>query len=172
MNKPKTLIPCIGCGALVPDIDGPTFPYPGAASPGCWAVFGEVMAKEYGEFSYPPFHRLSVDAYALQHPGRPMPQTIQSVTVHLISMCCVLERGYDFPRAAAMMRRAIEGHKGEFQWLEPPPYLGEITVLDVASAGDVTDHLERVEAWAHCVWDAWSSHHATIRAWVDRLQGR
>jgi hypothetical protein len=33
MDEPMDLIPCIGCGALVPDIDGPNFRYPDAASP-------------------------------------------------------------------------------------------------------------------------------------------
>src|SRR5436190_1879442 len=42
-------VPCIGCGVLTPDADGPTHPYLGA-SPGCWAVYGEVLAREYGEY--------------------------------------------------------------------------------------------------------------------------
>jgi hypothetical protein len=51
---------------------------------------------EYGPLDYPDVHRLTVDTYAVQHPGRPTPQTIQSVTVHLISLSCVLERGSPF----------------------------------------------------------------------------
>lgn len=59
------VIACIGCGALVPDSDGPTLRYPDAASPGCWAVFGEILAREYGEFGYPDVHHLTVDAYCV-----------------------------------------------------------------------------------------------------------
>ena len=87
------LRPCVGCGALVPEIEGPTHRYLGA-SPGCWAVYGEVLEKEYGDYlRYAPVHRLTVDAYAAQHPGVPSPQSIQSVAVHLIRLHLVLERG-------------------------------------------------------------------------------
>ena len=171
MDESKKCIPCIGCGALVPDIDGPTFRYPDAASPGCWAVYGEILAKEYGEYNYPPVHRLTVDAYAVQHPGRPTPQTIQSVTVHLMSLCLVIERGWDFARATEMMRRAIGRFKGDFVWLERPASFGEITVLDVARARDFADHVERVEQWAHSVWRAWSEHHGAIHHWIDKVMG-
>lgn len=83
------LRPCVGCGALVPEIEGPTHRYLGAP-PGCWAVYGEVLEKEYGDCSrYALNHRLTVDA--AQHPGVPSPQSIQSVAVHLIRL--YLERG-------------------------------------------------------------------------------
>ena len=72
--------------AQVPDFDGPTLRYLDAASPGCWAIFGEILVNEYGAYNHPDAHRLSVDTYAVQHPGRAMSQTIQSVTAHLNSL--------------------------------------------------------------------------------------
>src|SRR2546426_1032303 len=95
---------CVGCGALVPAVDGPIHPYIGA-SPGCWRTYGEVLAREYGEYAYPAVHRLTVDAYAAQHPGVPGRRSSQSVAVHLMSLCLVLEQGLE-PGAAT---RAI-GH--------------------------------------------------------------
>ena len=86
------LIPCAGCGAIVPNTDGPTHRYIGA-SPGCWQRYGQLLAREYGEYAYPDEHRLTVDAYAVQHPGVPGKQSSQSVAVHLMSLCLVLERG-------------------------------------------------------------------------------
>lgn len=172
MAGSSSLIPCIGCGALVADVDGPTYRYPDAASPGCWAVYGEVLAREYGEFRYPSAHRLAVDAYAVQHPGRPTPQTVQSVTVHLISLCAVLERGYDVSRATELMRRAIARYKGRFVWLERPASLGSVTVLDVAQATSLAEHVRCVEGWARVAWTAWSAHHRAIHRWVDRLEAR
>ena len=169
-NGSDIRIACIGCGALVPDVDGPTFRYPGAASPGCWAAYGQVLDREYSEYQYPREHRLTVDAYAVQHPGIPTPQTIQSVTVHLISMCAVLEHGYGFAGATDMMRRAIERHKAEFIWLEPPTHRGAVTVLDVVQTKDVHAHAETVMRWANSVWAAWAGHHDTIHTWVQRLQ--
>ena len=160
------LRPCPGCGALVPNVDGPTHPYLGA-SPGCWAVYGEVLEKEYGEYHYPPVHRLTVDAYAAQHPGTPSRRSIQSVAVHLISLYVVLERNYDPHRATQLIRRASTGQQ-DFVWLEPPASLGAITVLDVREAKDLAEHTERVERWARSVWEAWAPHHETVRKWAGQ----
>jgi hypothetical protein len=132
------LRPCPGCGALVPNIGGPTHPYLGA-SPGCWAVYGEVLEKEYGEYRYPPVHRLTVDAYAAQHPDTPSRRSIQSVAVHLISLYVVLEWNYDPHRATQLIRRASTSQQ-DFVWLEPPASLGAITVLNVREAKDLAEH--------------------------------
>ena len=76
------LEPCPGCGALAPRSDGPAHRYLGA-SPGCWAIFGEVLAREYSDQRYWPVHHLTVDAYAIQHPGEPSTQTIQPASLRL-----------------------------------------------------------------------------------------
>jgi hypothetical protein len=155
---------CVGCGARVPAIEGPTHPYIGA-SPGCWQVYGEVLAREYGEFANPPVHRLTVDAYAAQHPGVPGRRSSQSVAVHLMSLCAVLEQGLE-PRAATRAIGQFLATQREFPWLTPPPTLGEVTVLDVRDATDLADHTARVERWARSVWAAWSAHHQTVRKWL------
>lgn len=107
------LEPCRGCGALVPCGDGPTHRYIGA-SPGCWAVFGEVLAREYSDRRYWPVYQLTVDAYAVQHPGEPSRQTIQSAAIHLISLYSVLEAGRTFDQAKmrpnAPVRRRCASH--------------------------------------------------------------
>lgn len=157
-------IPCLGCGALVPDTAGPTHRYLGA-SPGCWAVFGQVLAREYGEYRYPFAHRLSVDAYAAQHPGTPSPQTIQSVAVHLISLYSILERGFDARLAIRAMDQATR-HKVAYVWLDPPTSLGSITVVDLAGARDATEHERVARDWARSVWQAWSPHRAAILRWA------
>ena len=48
--------------------DGPTHPYYGC-SPACWARYGEVLAREFQDPAYFGLHQLTVDAYAVQHPG-------------------------------------------------------------------------------------------------------
>ena len=63
---------CPGCGLSLPVVEGPTHPYIGA-SPSCWALFGQVIAREYGAPAYMKAHQTTVDAYAVQHPGRPGP---------------------------------------------------------------------------------------------------
>ena len=158
------LRPCPGCGALVPDIDGPTHRYLGA-SPGCWAVYGEVLEKEYGDYRYWPVHRLTVDAYAVQHPGKPSPQTIQSVAVHLISLYLVLEEARSLDEAMEAMQQATT-RKQHFAWLEPPASLGEVTVVYVRDAKNPAEHTERVREWASSTWEAWSPHHEVVRRWA------
>ena len=151
----------------MPEIEGPTHRYLGA-SPGCWAVYGEVLEKEYGDYlRYAPVHRLTVDAYAAQHPGVPSPQSIQSVAVHLIRLHLVLERGLRPERANAAMQWTVSRSK-RFVWLDPPVSLGEITILDVRDAKDPDEHIERVREWARLVWEAWAPHHETVRRWADR----
>jgi hypothetical protein len=161
----EKLVKCIGCGALVPDTDGPTHKYIGA-SPGCWAVFGEVLAKEYGEYGYPAVHRLTVDTYAVQHPGTPSRKSIQSVAVHLISLYFVLECGYESKKATRVMQR-VTSHSDNFVWLEPPTSMGTMTVVDVNRAKDLAEHERLVQEWARASWEAWSQHRKQIQKWAS-----
>jgi len=137
------------------------------SSPGCWQVYGLVLAREYSDRAYQPTHRLTVDAYAVQHPGRPTPQSIQSVCVHLMSLCLLVEQGADPTYATRVMGRAVHP-KGRFAWLSPPRSLGEITVVDVAAASTPLAHGTAVRAWAQSAWSAWAAHHGPIRAWLAR----
>ena len=52
---------CSGCGAQVIKIDSPVHRYIGASA-GCWAVFGEVLEKEYKDYNYLPVHHLTLNA--------------------------------------------------------------------------------------------------------------
>ena len=161
--------PCPGCGALVPDVDGPTHRYM-ESSPGCWAHYGEVLAREYSDFRYAKVHRLTVDAYAVQHPGRPSPQSIQSAALHLMSLCAVLERGLARERMPALLKEASR-RKGRYEWLEPPSSTGEVTVADVHPAGTPEEHRRLVREWAESAWSAWSGHHPAVRTWLSELAG-
>lgn len=161
---------CIGCGGLVPDIAGPTHRYM-ESSPGCWQVFGEVLAREYGDPYFGAVHRLTADTYAVQHPGRPSSrQAIQSVNAHLLSLCLILERGMPPGNATRALKAAVD-QKSRFDWLTPPESLGAITVVDVLAATTPEEHGHKVRAWAGSAWSAWAPHHDTIRAWASRLWG-
>ncbi len=163
MTPLDNLIRCLGCGAMVPDIDGPTHEYM-LSAPGCWTIFGEVAAREY-EHGSPDLRRLTVDAYAVQHPGTTDRRAIQSVAVHLISLYWVLERGLTPHQATDKMRLALTD-KSRFVWLEPPKSMGELTVVDVANAQDFAEHEVLVKRWARSAWEAWAAHHAQIRKWA------
>jgi hypothetical protein len=156
---------CPGCGLTLPARAGPTHAYIGA-SPACWALYGEVLAREYDDPRYARLHQITVDTYAVQHPGVPERRSIQSVALHLITLCLVLEDGADPREGPTLHGRLAES--SSFHWLEPPSSNGHITVVDVLRARTPTEHERMVEAWARDVWSAWSQHHATVRDWIER----
>jgi hypothetical protein len=137
------------------------------SSPACWAAFGEILAREYSDARYMRVHWLTVDAYAVQHPGRPSPQTIQSVAVHLVRLHAMLESGLSTDAAIELIRRAAD--TGRFHWLEPPVVRGTVTVEDVITARSADEHVGLVAAWARSAWEAWSPHHEQVRAWIRGL---
>jgi hypothetical protein len=145
-------------------MDGPTHRYL-ESSPGCWHVYGQVLSREYSDLAFATLHRLTVDSYAVQHPGHPSPQTIQSIGLHLLSLHLVLERGLAASYATRIMAGATKT-KERFFWLPPPTSLGAITVSDVVAATEPVEHEKRVRAWAESAWSAWAEHHATVRAWA------
>lgn len=145
--------------------DGPTHPYIGA-SPACWAVYCEILDREYGEFAYPPVHRLTVDAYAAQHPGVPSRRSIQSVATHLIGLFLIFERRLGDGATTRAMRHALS-NADRFEWLEPPSFERSLRITDVCGAATLAEHTARVEVWARSVWDAWEAHHGVVRCWAE-----
>jgi hypothetical protein len=137
------------------------------SSPACWAAYGEVLAREYGDPSLMATHRLGVDAYAAQHPGRPSPQSIQSVGLHLVRLCLLLEHGLEVAAANKAMLAAAR-RKHEMVWLQPPASLGAVTVADVWAATTAERHVAEVRRWAQSVWAAWAPHHRQLQGWLPR----
>ncbi|WP_217429780.1 DUF5946 family protein, partial [Sphingomonas bacterium] len=86
----------------LPAATGPAHGYLGA-SPACWARYGELLAREYGDPAYMAAHRLTVDAYCAQHPGEPERRTIQSAHVHLVGLHLTLERDWPGKRVRATL---------------------------------------------------------------------
>lgn len=162
------LLPCFGCGGAFAAIDGPSHRYM-TSTPGCWQAYGEVLAREYSDQAYARLHRLTVDSYAVQHPGQSGPQTIQSVAGHLMALCQVLERGKSMPEATQTMG-LVTRRKGHYVWLEPPSSMGAVTVADVQATQSVETHLAMVQKWADSVWSAWAPHHDQVRWWLGELE--
>lgn len=113
-------------------------------------------------------HRLTVDAYAVQHPGGGDPQSVQSVAIHLMSLCAFFEMGMGAAGAARLSKMAAE-RKGAYERLERPRSLGRLTVKDVHPARNAEEHVSRVRSWAQSAWAAWSAEHDRIRAWLAEL---
>jgi hypothetical protein len=165
MSTPER-IACVGCAALVEDIDGPTHAYVGA-SPGCWAVFAATQAERSGA-SDPVTGPSATDAYMVQHPGVPERRSSQSVWVHLVGLCLAIE--HRMPAAArhrAMQRMLSRGEV--FEWLTPPTSMGPLTILDVRAAKPGPEQAAVVDAWGRSAWAAWRNQHVRIRARAAEL---
>ena len=82
---------CFACGGVfAPAPDGAVHDYM-LSTPGCWAAFGEVLNREYCDPAlFALSHRLSVDAFAIQHPGRiDDRRAVQSLWLHATSLWLV-----------------------------------------------------------------------------------
>ncbi|HEX8560863.1 MAG TPA: DUF5946 family protein [Pyrinomonadaceae bacterium] len=128
---------------------------------GCLKLFEEVIAREFSDYRYGRIHRLTVDAYSLQHPDKYM-RSGKSFAAHLTGMCAALE-GED----ALATNRAVQ------KWLSTNPQVkrpariperrGDLTITYIHGAADADEHIERVRAWARDAWGAWSEHHDLAR---------
>ena len=110
---------------------------------------------------------LAVDAYAAQHHGVQGRRQAQSVWVHLVSICAILERGRT-PADGIRVKQELLRDDPVFAWLEPPGDPGSATLLDVAAASGA-EAAPAVHAWARSVWDAWSAHRGALRALTDEV---
>ncbi|MBN2972995.1 hypothetical protein JW805_13305 [Roseomonas aeriglobus] len=160
------LVTCPGCGSRLPAVDGPVHDYM-TSSPACWAAFNAVLAREYETPALMPVHWLSVDTWAVQHPGDGSRRAIQSVGLHLARLMRILEDGLDGAGANAAMQD-FAGRRTTLP--ELPPRAGyAMTVADVPDTTDRHVHRAAITRWAQSTWEAWRDQHATIRAWADNM---
>jgi len=165
LTRPRETV-CPGCGlALSARPEAPKHAYYGASAE-CWALNGELLAREFQDPARFPVHQLSVDTYAVQHPGVPERRSIQSVGLHLMTLCLILEDGAD-PLHGPRLHKRFLGRPA-FHWLEPPQPNGHLTVAYPLRSQSWEEHRDTVHAWARDVWDAWATHHHTIRSWIEQ----
>ena len=158
-----TLVVCGPCGAEVEDTTMPAHAYVPAVA-GCWAVFGAVQADEMFRFQYPPAHSIVVDAYMASHPGDGTDRReAQSLVVHLVGLCGLLERGWDSARTRAALRTVVS-RKDAMPVLKPWPTPSAVNIHSMVDSKDVAEYEDRARVWAAHVWKAWAAEHHTIRA--------
>ena len=150
---------CPGCGLELPR-GGLGYEGYYHASPGCWSVYGEVLASEFqNAVLFGQVHQLTVDTYAVQHAGGPHPD--KSVCVHLVGLYLVLKQGLAPVDAPRMLQRLL-ARRSSWPHLPPPSARAALTVLDVAMADPPEEHVRRVREWAAQVWSAWAPHHEAV----------
>ena len=158
------------CGAKALNFGGDVHEYL-LAVPGCWAMFNEVLEREYSDYGYARVHHLTVDSYTSQHPGNDTPQAINSVGVHLSSLYMVLERNLPLGEAARFKQTLAKANKAQplFEQLRPPPSFGPITVERIWEATTPEQHSSIAREWASSVWQAWKPRHEKVKAWAHSI---
>ncbi len=155
------------CGVNLPVITGPIHRYM-LSTPSCWEAYGRLLAREYEDPSRWRTHRITVDAYAVQHPGVDTPQARNSVGIHLSRLCLLFDRGWPLQRANAAML-AITAKKFDYPWLSPPVNISGVNVLDILAVTNAGEHMAAVERWGRAVWLDWQEHHPTVHQWLLRI---
>jgi hypothetical protein len=105
-----------------------------------------------------------------QHPGDGTDRRDrQSVFVHLMGLCALLE--HDLPPAMAtrLLGGVIRRRGGEFPALRRTAGPGRFNLLHVVGAADLADYERRAREWATAVWESWSAHQDLIRRELDAL---
>lgn len=119
-----------------------------------------------------PMNALIGDAYAVQHPGTPSDQAVQSVAVHLLVLYGVFQGGVEPADALWIRRRALRVKKapkrGRFVWLDPPAFEGSLAVSHIAQAPDPVSCAGAARVYVEQTWALWyAKHDRTISAWYD-----
>lgn len=149
---------CPGCAGEFPEVDGPTHPYM-TSSPGCWAAFGDVLAQDYSDPARMAFHQVVVDSYAAQHPGDGSRKAVQSVGLHLMTLCLFLEHDVEPAEGPRLHQRMID--KPDFHALDRTGP-GRLTVAHMSAEDPRTAALD----WARSVWDSYGPSHDIVREWL------
>lgn len=134
---------------------------------GCLKLFEEVIAREFSDYRYGRVHRLTVDAYSLQHPDKYM-RSGKSFAAHLTGMYAALEHG-----DALTLNQAVQSWLSTNPRIDKPSHLperrGDLTITYVHSATDADEHVNRVKEWAQNVWAAWAGHHDLARRLIAEV---
>lgn len=156
---------CFGCGGSFVPSDGPVHDVM-ASTPGCWAAYGELLAREYADQAlFKACHRLTVDAYAVQHVGAEATvRARRPFWLHLASLHAVLELGHTEAEGRALMGRLAKSALPAGT-LDVPAFRS--THADVLARTE-RDHASAVSDWAESVYEDWRPTIPSLRRWIGQ----
>jgi len=132
---------------------------------GCLKLFEKILVREFSDYRYSKIHRLTVDAYSLQHPDSYM-RSGKSFAAHLTGIYAALEA-----KDALAVNRTVRKWLSTNPKIEKPAALplhrGKLTITFIHSAVDADEHSKRVREWAREVWRAWNEHHTFAKQLID-----
>ena len=150
---------CEDCGAVVAE-----------GKAGCLKIFEEILAREFSDYRYGRIHRLTVDAYSLQHPNEYM-RSGKSFAAHLTGMCAALE-GEDALTTNQVVQKWLSTNPHVEKPANIPERRGSLNITYIHGAADADEHVGRVREWAGGVWGAWSEHHDLARLLIGEAASR
>ncbi|MFQ5633006.1 MAG: DUF5946 family protein [bacterium] len=130
----------------------------------CKEIFDATLVKEFSDFRYAKVHRLTVDAYSLQHPDEYMVSP-KSYAAHLTGMCCAMGYGNDRD-LLRILQKWLNGKK-QLQKPPLPENFGSLTISHIANAKDGAEHEKLVYEWALDAWNAYSGYHELAKDWIE-----
>ena len=137
---------------------------------GCLKIFEEILAREFSDYRYGRIHRLTVDAYSLQHPDNYM-RSGKSFAAHLTGMCAALE-GEDALTTNQVVQKWLSTNPQIDKPAHLPERRGDLTITYIYDAPDAEAHVNRVKEWARGVWAAWTEHHDLARRLINEAISR
>ncbi len=153
-NKNTSDDVCEDCGAVVAE-----------GKAGCLKIFEEILAREFSDYRFGKIHRLTVDAYSLQHPEAYM-RSGKSFAAHLTGMCAALEYEDNLAVNQTMQKWLSKNPKVD-KPARIPEQKGNLTIIYIHNATDAEEHTKRVREWARDVWGAWAEHHDLARRLIN-----
>ena len=148
---------CPSCGAVVAG---------GAA--GCQTLADELLARDFSDALYFAVHRLSIDAYSVQHPERYCAGR-HGLVAHLGGLCSILEGGASPAVGDPALQRWLSGGP-QVEHPTPPAFRGAVTVLEAHHASDPASYAAAVRRWAESAWEAYAELQPLAREWVRRAR--
>lgn len=112
---------------------------------GCLKLFEEILAREFSDYRYGKIHRLTVDAYSLQHPDEYM-RSGKSFAAHLTGMCAALEYE-NAPALNQMVQKWLSANPQVAKPARLPERRGNLTIAYIHGAPDADEHIKRVREW-------------------------
>ncbi|RVT81741.1 hypothetical protein DXV76_18755 [Rhodobacteraceae bacterium CCMM004] len=125
------------------------------------------MAAEHSDPALMRTHRLTVGAFAVQHPGDPSSrQAVQSVGLQLARLAMQLHR-LRTPETADDIMLILGAHNAEQRALSPPTTFS-LTAADIVGGAGTADHADAVKRWAQSAWEDWALHHGSILSRAEK----
>ena len=137
---------CPGCGLVASAEQGATHAYM-ISSAACWRHYSAILGREYSTPALMPTHFLTVDAFAVQHPGdRGDRRARQSVWLHLAGLHAVLRQGRKPEYRYALLNKLADA---DCDWPDQPDHAPfPLVAGDICVELAVENHIEIVRRWA------------------------